>query len=149
MDLIKYKNNYRCEFKKENFINYYCSQKSTKTWDYDYYIANPPYNCHEVNFIKDNKKRLREYFNEVGLHNMYSMFMAAVIDKAKNGAVIGFITNDSFFTAKNHKGLRNKILRECSIHEITMCPRGLFHNQGADVRTSILILRKGKEYQEK
>lgn len=30
-----------------------------------------------------------------------------------------------------------------------MCPRGLFHNQGADVRTSILILRKGKEYQEK
>ena len=149
MDLIKYKNNYRCEFKKGNFINYYCSQKNTKTWDYDYYIANPPYNCHEVNFIKENKERLKNYFNEVGLHNMYSMFMSAIIDKAKNGAVIGLITNDSFFTAKNHKRLRNKILRECSIHEITMCPRGLFHNQGADVRTSILILRKGKEYQEK
>ncbi|WP_300260389.1 N-6 DNA methylase [Clostridium sp.] len=149
MDLIKYKNNYRCEFKKENFINYYCSQKNIKKWDYDYYIANPPYNCHEVNFIKDNKERLKNYFNEVGLHNMYSMFMYAIIDKAKDGAVIGFITNDSFFTAKNHKKLRNKILRECSIHEITMCPRELFHKQGADVRTSILILRKGKQYQKK
>lgn len=149
MDLIKYKDYYRCNFKNENFIDYYCSQKNNKTWGYDYYIANPPYNCHEIDFIKNNKKRLKRYFNEVGLHNMYSMFMAAIIDKAKDGAVIGFITNDSFFTAKNHMGLRRKILRECSIYEITMCPRELFHKQGADVRTSIIILRKGKQYQEK
>ncbi|EGT3615045.1 DNA methyltransferase [Clostridium perfringens] len=148
MDLIRYKKNYRCEFKNENFIKYYCIHKYSDEWDYDYYIANPPYNCHEVNFIRNNKKKLKEYFNEVGVHNMYSMFMTAIIDKAKEGAVIGFITNDSFFTAKNHKELRKKILKECSIHEITMCPRELFHKQGADVRTSILILRKGTKYQK-
>lgn len=79
---------------------------------------------------------------------MYSMFMAAIIDKAKEGAVIGLITNDSFFSAKNYKELRKKILKECSIYEITMCPRELFHTQGADVRTSILILRKGTKYQK-
>lgn len=148
MDLIKYKKYYRCEFKKENFIKYYCINKYKDEWDYDYYIANPPYNCHEVNFIRDNKDKLREYFDEVGVHNMYSMFIAAIIDKAKEGAVIGIITNDSFFTAKNHKGLRKKIIKECSIQEITMCPRELFYTQGADVRTSILILRKGTKYQK-
>ncbi len=84
--------------------------KNTKTWDYDYYIANPPYNCHEVNFIKENKKRLKNYFNEVGLHNMYSMFMSAIIDKAKNGAVIGLITNDSFLQRKIIRGLGIKFL---------------------------------------
>lgn len=148
IDLIKYKESYDCIFKEDNFIYYYCREKNKGNWDYDYYIANPPYNCHEVNFIKENKEILKKYFNDVGLHNMYSMFISALIDKAKKGAIIGFISNDSFFTAKNHRELRKKILRECSVYEITMCPKELFHSQGADVRTSIVILRKGKEYQE-
>lgn len=149
IDIIRYKEKYKCNFKEKNFINYYCEEKNKKPWIYDYYIVNPPYNCHEVNFIKKNKNKLKKYFKEVGLHNTYSMFLYSLIDKAKRGAIIGIITNDSFFTAKNHKGLREKILRDCSIYEITMCPRELFFNQGADVRTSILILRKGKEYQGK
>lgn len=149
MDLIRYKEHYSCEFKKKDFISYYCTHKNTKEWEYDYYIANPPYNCHEVDFIKKNKEYLKGFFQEVGVHNMYSMFIYAIIDKAKEGAIIGLITHDSFFSAKNHKSLRKKIIDECSIEEITMCPRELFHNQGADVRTSIVILRKGKKYQKK
>lgn len=149
MDLIKYKENYNCDFHNYDFIKYYCEHKYNEEWDYDYYIANPPYNCHEVDFIKSNKEYLKEFFHEVGVHNMYSMFIYAIIDKAKDGAVIGLITHDSFFSAKNHRQLRKKILEECSIEEITMCPTELFHDQGADVRTSIVILRKGKQYQKK
>ncbi|MDZ5010718.1 N-6 DNA methylase, partial [Clostridium perfringens] len=45
------------------------------------------------------------------------------------------------------EGLRKKILKTCSIHEITMCPTDLFSEQGADVRTSIVILQKGLDFQ--
>lgn len=154
MDIIKYKDKYKCNFKNTDFIEYYCKKIDDKKsdafslgedekLDYDYYIANPPYNCHEVNFIKENKKRLKNYFGDIGVHNMYSMFISAIIEIAKEGAVIGLITHDSFFTSKFHEGLRKKILKECTIHEITMCPTDLFLHQGADVRTSIVILEKG------
>lgn len=148
-DIIQYKEEYICNFINKDFIEFYSMEKENFPLKYDYYIANPPYNCHEVDFIKDNKKKLNKLFNEVGTYNMYSMFIASLIDCAKDGAIIGLVTHDSFFTAKYHKGLREKILNTCTIHEITMCPRNLFLSQGADVGTSIVILQKGKENQKK
>jgi len=166
-DVIQYKENYRCHFRQKDFIEVYRERMAyreqhqisfddillpeadsiTPELDYDYFIANPPYNCHEVDYIKKNKKKLQELFADVGVHNMYSMFISALIDVAKEGALIGLITYDSFFTSKAHTPLREKILQKCSIHEVTMCSNDLFHEQGADVRTSILILQKGKTYQ--
>lgn len=146
-DIIKYKKNYTCNFKQKDFIKYYCDKDSEE--DYDIYIANPPYNCHEVDFIKQNKAKLLRDFCDVGVHNMYSMFISAIIDMAKNGAVIGIICCDSFLSSKHHRKLREKILKTCAIHEITLCSRELFLNQGADVKTSIMILQKGKQYQNK
>ncbi|PLR95732.1 N-6 DNA methylase [Bacillus sp. T33-2] len=167
IDVFKYKEDYRSNFSQRDFIEYYREikaygndvqisfedlvglddQERTSELDYDYYIANPPYNCHEVNYIRDNKKQLQQLFADVGVHNMYSMFISAIIDVAKEGALIGLITYDSFFTSKAHADLRKKILNECTIHEVTMCSNDLFHDQAADVRTSILILQKGKQYQ--
>lgn len=167
LDVEQYKENYACNFHKKDFISYYEEMKaksesrqmshlknekratSNLALDYDYIIANPPYNCHEVDYIKDNKAKLKNLFSDVGVHNMYSMFISAIIDMAKSGALIGLITFDSFFTAKAHTNLRRKILDTCTIHEITMCPNDLFHDQDADVRTSILILQKDKKYQRK
>lgn len=163
IDIINYKSQYNCNFKKIDFIKYYCDRVDSLTGqinfeninysdclelDYDYYIFNPPYNCHEVDFIKNNKKLLKKYFSDVGVHNMYSMFISAIIDLAKPDAIIGMITHDSFLTAKNHEGLRKKIINNCAIHEITMCSTDLFLNQGADVRTSILLLQKGVKNQK-
>jgi len=151
-DINKYRYNYKCNFKEKDFLEFYgeIKDKDSKNMqlEYDYFIANPPYNCHEVGFIKDNKKKLKKLFADVGIYNTYSMFISAIIDLAKPNAVIGLITHDSFFTAKYHEELRRKILRECAIHEITMCPTDLFKSQGADVRTSIIILQKGLENQK-
>lgn len=144
MDIIKYKSNYECEFTHEDFIKYYSENKDL---DYDIYIANPPYNCHEVDYIKKNKDSLTTLFKDVGTHNMYSMFISALIDLAKDGAVIGVICSDSFLGSKFHNKLRRKILDTCSIHEIILCPKTLFVEEGADVKTSIIILQKGKSYQ--
>jgi hypothetical protein len=75
------------------------------------------------------------------------MFISALIEVAKDGALIGLVTHDSFLTARMHRNLRERILQNCSIHYISLCPTDLFWNQKADVRTCLLILQKGKQYQ--
>lgn len=154
IDINRYKDNYEyCDFLQKNFIEYYSDLQTQAIFkgmvetDYDYIIANPPYNCHELSYIRENKKWLTSLF-DVGTHNMYSMFLSAIIDMAKDGCVIGVIISDSFLTASMHGRLRNKILKECSIHQIILCPADLFRSQSADVRTCILLLQKGKSYQK-
>ncbi len=109
----------------------------------DIIIANPPYNCHETEYIRKNKKRLQEIFGRHTTLNMYSLFLSAIIRVAKPNTAIGLIVHDSFLTARGHEALRKLILSECEIHYIHLCPSDLFRNQGADVRTCILILTKG------
>jgi hypothetical protein len=144
-------------FEQKDFLEYYASVKDgslfnfnniNSSLDYDYYIANPPYNCHEVDYIQKNKHALKTLFGEIGVHNMYSMFISAMIDMASVGALLGILTLDSFLTSKAHAPLRRQILKETSIHHILLCPIDLFRQQQADVRTCIIILQKGKQYQK-
>lgn len=151
-DIIDYGVHNYSNFQQLNFIEYYRDQKSSLFFQnkinskYDYMIANPPYNCHEVSYIHDNKKWLNKLFS-VGAYNMYSMFLSAMIDMAKDGCLIGVVISDSFLTSTYHSKLRNQIFDECSIHQIILCPTDLFWSQQADVRTCIMILQKGKQYQ--
>jgi len=154
IDIIDHKIEYTCAFLNRDFVEIYNDFKLGDIFNhndydlnsYDYWIANPPYNCHEIDYIKSNKTELKKLFSDVGVHNMYSMFISAIIDIAKDGAVIGLITLDSFLTSKAHKDLRVKILKTCKIHEILLCPTELFQSQNADVRTCIIILEKIKPH---
>lgn len=154
-DIIEHSKYIISNFKKIDFIKHYIDLKSNIILDqsinlkYDYYILNPPYNCHETEYIKNNKNVLKSYFDDIGTYNMYSMFISAVIDCAKEGALIGIITLDSFLTSKMHENLRKKFLNECAIHYLILCPADLFWDQKADVKTSILILQKGTKFQKK
>ncbi len=154
MDILSFNLPETINFHHQDFLEYYINQKihcilnQKLGLDYDFYIANPPYNCHEVDYIRQNKSKLLSFFSDVGVHNMYSMFISALIDFAKNGAAIGMITLDSFLTAKAHTELRQKIINNCAIHYLILCPNDLFLAQGADVRTCIMILQKGREYQK-
>jgi len=152
-DIIEHGNIQYSNFQKQDFIEFYKEKKKSLFFsnridlDYDYYIANPPYNCHELNYIKENKAELKKLFGKLGVHNMYSMFLSAIIDCAKEGSLIGVIISDSFLTATMHSELRQQILDECSIHQLILCPNDLFWSQKADVRTCIIILQKGTQYQ--
>lgn len=152
LDLCEHK---RSNFQQMDFIEYFIQQSIEKTFfanninsKYDYIIANPPYNCHEIAYIRNNKKRLNQIFS-IGTYNMYSMFLSAMISIAKDGCVIGAIISDSFLTSSVHAKLRQQIFDECSIHQIILCPSDLFWYQKADVRTCIIILQKGKQYQQR
>lgn len=149
-DIESYKANYESRFTKQDFLEYYARIvdesifKEYVSLDYDFIVANPPYNCHETNYIRNNKDKLKSLFADVGVGNMYSMFLSAIIDCSRDGALLGILTYDSFLTARSHEPLRTKILRECTIHQILLCPSALFHGQNADVRTCIMILEKKK-----
>jgi hypothetical protein len=140
-------------FSKRDFFDFYREQKKSCVpggridLPYDFYVANPPYNCHELNYVRDNKRWLRSVFSDIGVLNTYSMFLSAMIDCAREGAILAFITLDSFLTARGHEALRKQILRECSLHHLLLCPNDLFWPQGADVRTCIMILQKGRRFQ--
>lgn len=157
LDIDGYKEYTKSKFERTNFIDLYKKIFDSRnsmfskniSLPYDYYIANPPYNCHETNYIKDNKDTLKKIFPRVGTLNMYSMFLSAIINIAKDGATIGIITHDSFLTARLHKELRKEILNKCSIHYLLLCPTDLFLKQKADVRTCIIVMRKGKQFQGK
>jgi 23S rRNA A1618 N6-methylase RlmF len=154
-DVIEHGNIQYSNFRKQDFIQFYKEQKEALFFsnsidlEYDYYIANPPYNCHELDYIRTNKTELKKLFGKVGVHNMYSMFLSAIVDCAKDGSLIGVIVSDSFLTATMHSGLRQQIIDSCAIHQLILCPSDLFWSQKADVRTCILILQKGKQYQDK
>lgn len=150
LDIFNHKDYLYCNFIEIDFIEFYLQNKIKNIkLKYDYFIANPPYNCHEIDYIRNNKKRLNSVFNGIGVHNMYSMFISAIIDSAKEGSLISIISADSFLTARMHNPLRSQILEECSIHYLILCPADLFWDQKADVRTCIMVLQKGKGYQKK
>lgn len=77
-DIIKHCEYRMSNFCQRNFIEVYADFVnnnffSTESSHYDYMIANPPYNCHEINYIRENKKWLNCLF-PVGAYNMYSIF---------------------------------------------------------------------------
>lgn len=108
----------------------------------DIIVFNPPYNCHEVDYIRKNKVKLTERFGKSATLNMYSLFMRAVIDVAPNRTLIGIVTHDSFLTASGHRELREFILDNCIIHNLHLCPTNLFLDQQADVRTCVMIIER-------
>lgn len=154
LDIIQYRDEYEfCNFEQRDFLDFYKEFKKNDLLaniafsKYDYIIANPPYNCHEVDFIRNNKKALKQLFPKVGVYNMYSMFLSSIIDMATDGSVMSIIVSDSFLTSKAHKSLREQILESCSIHYLILCPSDLFRDQKADVRTCIIVLQKGISFQ--
>lgn len=137
------------KFHKLNFVDYVSEFKSnlfaqTTLEQPEAIIANPPYNCHEIDYIRKNKASLRNIFGKHSTLNMYSLFIEAMLDFAQRDAVIAIITHDSFLTSKGHAPLRRKILTHFQIGRLHLCPTDLFRSQGADVRTCLLVLRKRK-----
>jgi len=148
-DLVDHGVHNATTFEQADFLKFYASTYtqmplfgSLRYSSHDIIIANPPYNCHEVDYIRHNKPWLGSIFSEIGCHNMYSMFMYALIQIAKPGSVIGLIVSDSFLSHTAHSPLRQHIVKNCSVELIALCPTDLFKSQKADVRTCIVILRK-------
>lgn len=132
-------------FHHEDFIRKFMQDKvHLSQSNYDYIVMNPPYYSHEHDYIVTNKECLQKYFT-TGTFNLYALFVEAAIDIAKEGCLIGCIVPDSILFTPAYNSLRTKILSECEVLQIILCPTHLFRNKEANVNTCILILRKGTD----
>ncbi|MBO8172130.1 MAG: N-6 DNA methylase [Bacillaceae bacterium] len=118
---------------------------------YDVIIGNPPYKSkRQSSYIKANRLRLEKQFAEIGVQNLYAMFIYQAFQQLKEGGLLCFIVQDSFLTNVYYTKFRRFLLDNSLIKEILLAPRDLFHHTDADVRTAILTLEKctGKENED-
>lgn len=143
-DIIQHKPIYNhCNFIHKDFIDeYIVDHNKLRDACYDFIIMNPPYNNNEHTYISQNKLLLKEHF-DIGVSNLFALFLSASIDIAKDGCVIGAIVPDSIFYASIYERLRQKIVNKCAILQIILCPECLFRKQRANVATCLMILTKG------
>ncbi|MCL6452805.1 MAG: N-6 DNA methylase [Alicyclobacillus sp.] len=110
---------------------------------YDIVIGNPPYKSkRQSSYIRSRRKALEQQFADVGVQNLYAMFVVQALANLREGGILCFIVQDSFLTNVYYRRFRQFLLDNCRIHEITLAPRTLFHGTDADVRTAILVLEK-------
>lgn len=149
-DIVDYKGRAeKVRFNHYDFISKFIEEKDfLKRMAYDFIIMNPPYNCHEHTYIVRNRAVLHKHF-KIGTYNMYALFMEAVLEIAKIGCVIGAILPDSLLFTPAYDKLRAKIMHDYEICQIVLCPTHLFRHYGANVNTCILLLRKGRDYNNK
>lgn len=142
-DIIDYHNRIKkFQFYHEDFLARFINDKDgLKQQAYDFIILNPPFNCHQHSYIATNKPMLNRHF-KTGTFNLYSLFVEAAIEVAKEGCIIGVIVPDSILFGKAYDKLRSQIIENCEIKQIILCPSYLFRKQGANINTCILIIRK-------
>ncbi|MFZ0474292.1 MAG: N-6 DNA methylase [Halobacillus sp.] len=117
--------------------------KESNAEKFDAIIGNPPYKSkRQSSYLLENKKYLSEEFQEVGIHNLYTLFIYKGIQKLKDGGILTMIVQDSFLSNVYYKNFRKYVLDHTEIKEIILAPRRLFHKGKADVRTCILTLKK-------
>ncbi|MBA2175108.1 N-6 DNA methylase [Halobacillus locisalis] len=112
---------------------------------FDAIIGNPPYKSkRQSTYFNHNKQVLEEEFKDIGVHNMYSLFIYKGIQVLRENGILSMIVQDSFLTNVYYKRFREYLLTHTEIQEIILAPRRLFHHGKADVRTAILTLKKKK-----
>ena len=148
-DVYRYKETYeKCTFILQDFIETYIKEPQIlREKHYDYIIMNPPFVDHEHTYIRNNKEILKENF-KYGISNLFSLFLTAIIDIAENGCVMGVIIPDTLLYSKTYQPIRDYIIQTCSIHQIILCPEAVFRKEGANISPCILILQKGKIFQQ-
>jgi hypothetical protein len=109
---------------------------------FDFIIGNPPYLNKSSDYIQKNKNRLKRIYGDINSHESYAMFLVNGIWRLKEGGILSFITSDSFLTLRSHTNLRRFILKNCQILEILLAPPDLFDDQGVNIYTSIITLKK-------
>lgn len=109
---------------------------------YDYIIGNPPYLNKSSSYVRQNRKALKKIYGKINSHETYSMFIVNSIWRLKKGGKLAFITSDSFLTLRTHQRLREFILNNCLINELTLAPQDLFSNQNVNTSPAIIVLTK-------
>ena len=90
---------------------------------YDKIIANPPYGA-----IQDSsdKAKLKKTYPNLYVKETYSVFLYKCIQLLKNNGKLTFIIPDTFLNIHSHTGLREYLLHNTKIIELSLFPSSFF-----------------------
>lgn len=90
---------------------------------YDKIIGNPPYGA-KIN--SDKKNTLQNIYSNLYIKESYTLFLYACIRCLKEGGALSFIVPDTFLSLHRHQYLREFILKETKIVELSLFPSSFF-----------------------
>ncbi|MBN2668686.1 MAG: transposase [Bacteroidales bacterium] len=128
-------------------LNYEHAIRTEYKGGFDVVIGNPPYV-----FARDNISQvLKDYYvkNYVSAEyqvNTYLLFIEKTIKIIKESAKYGLIIPNAWLMVSSAKGLRNFILKSCSVNEIINLAGYSF--EGVNVETIIILADKNKSSDE-
>ena len=121
------------------------SAEEGKIEKFDYVIANPPYIRTQI--LGSNKAHeIAEKLTLAGRVDIYYAFLVYAKDVLKKNGIAGFITSNKFMTIKSGNSVRNYMLENYDIHQITDLGDTKLFN--ASVLPCILIYSLGKTTEE-
>lgn len=97
--------------------------KSTMGGFYDKIIANPPYGAWQE---YQKRKNLKKIFNGLYVKETYTLFLYKCIELLKNEGELVFIIPDTLLNLVRHKRIREVILEQTKIQEISLFPSSFF-----------------------
>ncbi|MBW4530840.1 MAG: type I restriction-modification system subunit M [Aphanothece saxicola GSE-SYN-MK-01-06B] len=102
---------------------------------FDVILANPPFGGSE-------RKEVQQNF-EIRTGETAFLFLQHSIRLLRGGGRAGVVIKNTFLSNSDNASvaLRHKLLSDCSLHTVLVCPGGTF--QGAGVKTVVLFFEKG------
>ena len=130
--------NIKIEIRNEDFLD---AVEKNNTEKYDFVIANPPYVRTQI-MGSDRAQRISEKLSLKGRIDIYYAFLIYTKKVLKKNGVSGYITSNKFLTIKSGASVRNFILENYCIHQITDLGDTKLFN--ASVLPCIMIFSLGK-----
>lgn len=90
---------------------------------FDKIIGNPPYGAKNS---EDKKELLNRLYPNLYVKESYTLFLYSCIRCLKEGGIISFIIPDTFLSLHRHLGIRQFILQNTEIKELSLFPSSFF-----------------------
>lgn len=130
--------NVKISIKNEDFL---VAVEKHATGLFDYVIANPPYIRTQI-MGSDKARELSSKLGLSGRVDIYYAFIVCTNSVLKDDGIAGYITSNKFLTIKSGSSVRDYILDNYKIHQITdLGDTKLF---SASVLPCIMVFSKGK-----
>lgn len=112
---------------------------------FDVILINPPFGLHIARDLECDGKKVSDYY-QIKKGNAEALFIERCLNLLKPGGRAGLVLPDGILNNPNMEDVRNYVERVADILNITSIPSDVFIASGANVKPSLIFLRKkGKD----
>lgn len=108
---------------------------------FDVILINPPFGLRIVRDLENEGKKVSDYY-QIKKSNAEALFIERCLKLLKPGGRAGLVLPDGILNNPNMEEVRNYVESEAEILNITSIPADVFIASGANVKPSLVFLRK-------